>query len=132
MTDLAALKAELDAGHPDTGAYDPDHGIAAGELNAVNRTLNRPTMTGSEVFNSVVKSEFNALSDTDQRRVWDILHLNQLNPFGLEADLFLDLFSAGSATIIALQALRKDAVSRAVELGLGFVNFGDVETARAS
>ena len=35
--DLAALAAELTGGHPDTGAYDADDAIAAGELNAVNR-----------------------------------------------------------------------------------------------
>ena len=35
--DLAALAAELTAGHPDTGAYDADNALAAAEINAVNR-----------------------------------------------------------------------------------------------
>jgi len=35
---LAALKTELLAGHPDTGPYNADDTLAAGELNAVNRT----------------------------------------------------------------------------------------------
>ena len=35
--DYAALAAELTAGHPDTGAYNADNSLAAGELNAFNR-----------------------------------------------------------------------------------------------
>ena len=34
---LAELKAELTAGHPDTGAYNANHALAADELNAINR-----------------------------------------------------------------------------------------------
>jgi hypothetical protein len=37
MADLVALRAELDAGHPDTGAYNIDDAIAADELNLLNR-----------------------------------------------------------------------------------------------
>lgn len=35
--DLNALKTELTAGHPTTGAYNVDDTLAAGELNAINR-----------------------------------------------------------------------------------------------
>lgn len=35
-----ALKAELLAGHPDTGAYNVDNQLAADELNAINRPAN--------------------------------------------------------------------------------------------
>ena len=35
--DYQALKSELTAGHPDTGAYNASNSIAADELNAVNR-----------------------------------------------------------------------------------------------
>jgi len=121
MPDLDVLKAELIAGHPITGPYNADDNIAADELNAVNRTQNRVIMTGSEVFNAVVKAEFNALSAADQQLVWNILHLGELNPFGLESDIFIDIFGVGSATIAALQTLRKENVSRAVELGFGHV-----------
>lgn len=37
MTDLVALRAELDAGHPDTGAYNVDNALALSELHAINR-----------------------------------------------------------------------------------------------
>ena len=35
--DIAALAAELAAGHPDTGAYNADDALAAGEINVLNR-----------------------------------------------------------------------------------------------
>ena len=40
------------------------------------------------------------------------------------------VFGGGSATITALQALRVEAVSRAVELGLGTIYPGHVQNAR--
>lgn len=128
--DIATLKAELVAGHPDTGAYNVDDEIAAGQLNAVNRTTNRSSMTGSEILNEIVKADFNLLAADDQKRVWDIVHLGVVNPFGIEADMMVDIFGGSSATIIALQAARKNNVSRAVELGLGRIGPGNVTEAK--
>lgn len=129
MADIAKLKTELLAGHPDTGAYNADDALAAGELNAVNRTTNKTSMTGSEVMQAVVKADFVALSAGDQQQVWNILHLGTLDPFGIEADLLADIF-VGSDTVAALAAARVNNVSRAVELGIGLVGANHVELAR--
>lgn len=127
---IAALKVELLAGHPDTGAYDADAVLAMDELNLVNRTTNRTSMTGSEVANAVVPSEFAALDATEQVEFWNVVHLGDLNPFGIEATLLTNIFGGGSDTIIALNALRKNNVSRAVEIGLGIIKHGHVLEAR--
>ena len=127
---IAALKAELLTGHPDTGAYDANDVVAAGQLNAVNRTKNKVGMTGSEVLNALDKPEYLALSDADTDRVWQVCHLGTVNPFGVEADIFVDIFGDESASIASLQLARKNNVSRAVELGLGHVRAGNVEEAR--
>jgi len=129
--DLAALKAELTAGHPGTGAYDADDATAAGQLNAVNRTKNLASLTGSEVINAVDAAEFTALSAAEQQQVWDIVHLGTVNPFGIEATLFTSIFGGGSATITALAAARTEDVSRGVELGLGTAGEGHIAQARA-
>ena len=51
--DYVALKAELDAGHPTTGAYNVDDTLAAAELNAENR----PKEGGTErMLNYCVKN----------------------------------------------------------------------------
>lgn len=124
------LRAELISGHPDEGPYNADATIAASELNAINRTTNKASLTGSEILQAIDKAEFNVKTDAQQQLVWNILHLGDVNPFGLEADLMMDVFGA-STTITALQALRKTDVSRAVELGLGIIRPGNVEEARA-
>ena len=130
MSQLDTLKAELLTGHPDTGPYNVDNTIAASEINAVNRTLNRESMTASEVANAIEVSEFNTLSASDQARIWNVLHLGDINPFGVEATLFTGAFGGLSATITALKAARKTDVSRATELGLRRIGPGLVAEAR--
>ncbi len=127
-----ALKAELLSDHPTTGdPYNADAVIAASQLNAVNRTKNRTSMTGSEVLNAVDAAEWSTRTVEQKQVVWDIVHLGTVNPFGVEATLMTVAFSdAGGVTIAALAAARVDDVSRAVELGLGFIAPGHVENAR--
>lgn len=103
---------------------------AASDLNTVYRTSNKSSLTGSEVMNAIDKTEFNALSDADKQLVWDILHLGTVNPFGLEADLLTDIFEVGSTTITSLLTLRKNNISRGVELGVGVVRAGHIQEAR--
>ncbi len=130
--DLGALKTELDNDLLLRGynTLPMDDEAAAVDLNTVYRTRNREILSGSKVLNAIDKTEFLALLAPDQQRVWDILHLGEINPFGVEATLFTDIFGGGSATITALAAVRKEAVSRGVELGLGFVGGSDVTDAR--
>lgn len=127
---LDILKAELLAGHPDTGAYNADDAIAADEINVVNRTVNKTSMTGSEVANAIDIAEFDALSAGDEQLVWNVIHIGDINPFGVEATIFTAVFGGGSTTITTLAAVRKTDVSRAVELGIGPVKPGHVAEAR--
>lgn len=129
--DLASLQAELTGGHPGTGAYSADDATAADEINAVNRTRNRTNMSGSEVINAVDSGEFTALDATNKQMVWDIVHLGNVNPFGIEATLFTTIFGGGSATITSLMAARTENISRATELELGNVKAGHVQRARS-
>lgn len=96
-----------------------------------DRTTNKSSLTGSEVLNAIDKTEFNSKTADQKQQVWNIVHLGNINPFGIEASLLIDIFSGGSATITALQALRKNNVSRAQELNMGIVKTGYVERARA-
>ena len=104
---------------------------ATDDLNTVDRTTNKAILSGTEVLNAIPKTVLLALSATDRQRVWDVVHMGDVNPFGIEADIFIDIFGAGSITIIALQALRLNNVSRGVELNIGHVKEGYVGRARA-
>ena len=116
--DIEKLKTELAGVHPDTGAYDADDQLAADELNAVNRVLNKSSLTASEVFNAFVKADYEGLAAADQDRIWNILSMGILNPFGLEADVIADIFGNPSTTLTSLKAIRITNVSRAVEIGI--------------
>jgi len=128
--DYIALKNELLAGHPGTGAYNIDAQLAADQLNALNRTQNRDSMTGSEVLNEIDKTEFDAKTADQKQTVWDIVHLGTLNPFGVEAEMLIDVFGVGSTTIIALIVARKTSISRATELGFTLITLHNVVHAR--
>ncbi len=128
---LDTLKAEL-TDDPLSRGYSAMSDVeASASLNEINRERNRSSMTGSEILNAVNDNEWIALSEADKQTVWNIAHLGEVNPFGVEATLMLLVFDAAeSPTITALRAARKEAVSRAVELGLGFVAPGHIENAR--
>lgn len=105
---------------------------AADDFNTTYRSRNRISMTGSEVYNAIDEAERDTLSDIDKARMWEVLHLGTLNPFGKEKDFFITLFGAGSATIIALTLARVESITRATELKLNTVKARDVGYARSS
>ena len=129
--DYIALKAELDAGHPDTGAYNLDDATAAAELNAVNRTIPRASMNGDEIFSATDNAEFIGLTD-HKRQLWvSFTSKDIINAYDATNIDFLDyIFGAGSTTKTTLAGLRTEPASRAVEIGLGLVRVGDIEIAR--
>ena len=129
--DIAALKSELTVDPLTRGYSGMSDEAAATDLNTVYRTRDKVSMTGSEVLNAVDPTAWAALTDVQQQKVWDIVHLGTLNPFGVEATLLIAVFGAGSATITALAEARKENVSRAGELGLGHVFPAHVTRARA-
>ncbi|RLA03863.1 MAG: hypothetical protein DRQ47_04400, partial [Gammaproteobacteria bacterium] len=68
--DYTALKAELDAGHPVTGAYNADDQAAADELNLENIEVDKLT-TPQEAADATNGVEFNSIELTDaQRQMW--------------------------------------------------------------
>jgi hypothetical protein len=89
----------------------------ATDLNTVYRTTNKTSMTASDVLNAVDVTEYNALSAADQDKLWQLLAIGELNPFGIEATLVTNLFGGGSTTVTDLASLRVNNLSRAEELG---------------
>ena len=130
--DLAALKAELTAGHPVTGAYSGDHAGAAAELNAENRERQKDTLTGDELFTATDGPEFAALSDV-KKQLWVSWCNTHRDPGDASNVAFVNfVFGAASNTLAALAILRTESISRAVELDFGPVTAGHVQRARAS
>ncbi len=131
MDRIQQLRAELDAGHPDTGAYSADASTAVAEINEVNRTKPIPFLSGDAAFGATNGAEFIGLTDHKQDLWLSFCGRQQIDPFGAaNVAIIKHLFGAGSATVTALVALRTKAVSRAEELGLSRIRIGTVEEAR--
>ncbi len=130
--DIAALKAELLSGHPDTGAYDVDDTIAASQLNAVNRTRNVASVTGQDLFEATTETDRNALTAADTTLFLGIIGMGEIlvNGTNTKAAL-LSMFGPLTDTRANLAALQKEGISRAVEIELGVVKAGHVQQARA-
>ena len=131
--DYLALRDELLAGHPDTGAYNADSQLAADQLNTVNRTLARDIMSASEIFEAITVADWDARTDIQKEKIRLVLDLgDQINVgAGTKARLMLQNALTGATDSIAnLSALASPAVSRAQELGFGVVTRFEVETAR--
>ncbi len=105
------------------------------DLNTVYRTKNRALMSGSEVWEATDLTEYDALStlgDNNEQMRWiGFCGIESHDPFGNSAQFVINLFGAGSATVISLQDLRVDDVTRGGELGIGFVKPGNVGEARS-
>lgn len=91
-----ALKDELLAGHPDTGPYNVDDTLAAGELNAINRPVEA---SASEILQYVILERFRTNTGTDT---------NNSNLFGrikmmAEGALGVDVFGATPAVPLTVQ-----------------------------
>lgn len=102
----------------------------ADKVNTDTITENKSLMSSSDVLNAIDKTQWDGLSDIDQRKIWDVLHMGDVNPFGIEAQIFIDVFGAGSATILALQAARKITLTVAKSLGFDSVSDQMVFNAR--
>jgi hypothetical protein len=128
---LAVLSTELATDPLSRGYSGMSDAEVVTDLYTAYVDQNRSSMTGSEVLNAVDKTEFNAKTADQKRMVWDVVHMGVVNPFGIEEDLFTDIFGVGSNTIAALVVARKTQITRIADLGLGKIVASDVAKARA-
>ncbi len=122
MASFEMLKQELQTDPLGSGYAAMADQQVVDSLEVVDRP-SKAMWPATKVLNAIVKTEFIALSNVNKQLVWDILHIGDINPYGIEASLFLDAFGGSSATITALVALRNaERISRGQELGLGEVS----------
>jgi hypothetical protein len=133
MVDYVALKAELLAGHPVTGAYDVDDALAADQLNAVNRTTTVAKLTASELFEAIEDTDWDARTADQREKIKTILGLGDsinIAPGTKARTMMTSALSGATASLANLGALESPAASRAQELGFGVVSAAEVDSAR--
>ena len=152
MANLQALKAELDAGHPVTGAYSASSEAAAEEINALNRTRinaigsaellawsgqassgDRPRIIKIEEGKANADEQCAALCITAEQMIMrdnTSLDLNLPDRVAmLNALVAYGVLSAADKA--SIDALAEESISRADELSLGSVRAGTIEQARS-
>ncbi len=102
----------------------------ADSLNTADRPRNRTSMSRSEILQAVVPAAYNALTGDDLVAFWGLLSVENINPFGVEAEVMKQIFGTSSATVIALASARIETISRAQELEFGEVKAGHVQFER--
>ena len=152
MANLQALKAELDAGHPVTGAYSANSEAAAEEINVLNRTRinaigsaellawsgqssngDRPRIIKIEEGKANADEQCAALCITAEQMIMrdnTSLDLNLPDRVAmLNALVAYGVLSAADKA--SIDALAEESISRADELSLGSVRAGTIEQARS-
>lgn len=117
---MARILEDEIAGDPLSRGYSAmtdDELIVSGSTK--DRPHNRKTMTGREVRDQIVESEYNALSDAEKQQVLSLTASEDLNPFGPDAAVMKNIFGAASTTIGNLVTARVELISRMVEISWG-------------
>jgi len=124
---MARILEDEIAGDPTLQGYD---GMNDTELlvslNAKTRSRNRKSMTGREVNKAVNVAEYNALSDAKKQQFIELMKRDDLDLFGLDRDILIDIFGGGSTTVANLATARVETISRGVEIGFGVVKEKDL------
>lgn len=130
MSKLSSIRAELDSNVPLYGGMTDQQ--VADELNALDKTTVRSTVSGSEIFNATDDTEYAALTEA-QKSAWDALcAIDTINTSsGVAKAREAELFGPGTATRTSLLALKNQTQSRAQQIGVGTVDAGDIKHARA-
>jgi len=95
-------------------------------INTKDRTRNRTNMTGRQVKKQVNVTEYAALSDAKKQQLIELTTSEDLDLFGTDRDILLDIFGGASTTVSNLLTARVESISRGIEVGLGIVTEKDL------
>ena len=131
--DYVALKAELDASHPVSGAYSANDQLAADQLNALDISVERITPI-QEAADATDADEFNALPDLDRNMwvaalAWDQINLNA--GIGLATAQGIWSGVGNATTRLSLIATRTELVNRTSQLNFGRATLTNEHVAHA-
>ena len=136
---LAALKSELESDPQTLGYAAANAGVEADAiadhalLTTANRTIDRETMSGSEIFEAITASDWASRDVAQKDDIKFVLSLgdNIQIAAGTKARAILAAALSGATdSVNNLSTISQRTVTRAEELGLGRVTIGDIQNAR--
>ena len=95
-----------------------------------NRIRLRKNFSKGDVMRQVVKSDFDVLTPIQEELFWNVIHLDNLGPSGLELEILTTIFGTTSTTTENLNTAKNETVTRIEELVLGNVKVGHIHDAR--
>lgn len=95
-------------------------------INAADLPRNRTSMTGREVKAAVDVTEYKALSDAKKQMLLELVKRDDLDLFGIDKDILLDIFGSGSTTGTNLVTARVEMISRGAKIEWGEVTMRDL------
>lgn len=132
---LARLRIELKRDPLARGYAGMSNAQVAAGLNAANRTVQKRSLSGDEVFQATDSGEWAALSATKRLEWLTFCGRASIDPFGAaNVALVQELFAGLSGDTIAnLVSLRSETISRGAELGaVGTFTAADVARIRGA
>jgi len=131
MTNIDIIKEEITNDPLSRGYSGMNDEEVAIDMNTVYREEDVATVEGQDIFEAVVPSEYNALTDKQVNLLHAIIGMGSIRVNGSNTKTaLLAMFGAGTTTRGNLASLQKRDVSRGVELGAGIVKPGNVWEAR--
>ena len=101
------------------------------DLLSTYRTEIVPTITGNDLAEAIVPSEYNGLTDVQKALLQSFWAIDSIRTTGNVKTQLFSMFGGGTAPRAALIALATKPQSRAAELGLGRVKPGYIGKARS-
>jgi len=102
----------------------------AQSLNAVDREVNRTSISGSELLGLADSTEYSSLNDIQRDNWLALCGVDSIDPFGSAVQLISSIWTGNPLTIANLQAARTETLSLAQELRLPKVKEGHVQETR--
>ncbi len=125
------LKTEIETDSLSRGYSGMTDLEVATDLNIVYREVDVQSVSGQEIFETVIPSEYNALTDKQINLLHAIMGMGSILVNGANTrTALLTMFGPGTTTRSNLAALQKRDVSRAQELGFPYVYEGHIQEAR--
>lgn len=119
MSDYARIKAIMDANVPTFGALNDTD--AAAEFNIEDKDYDLPSMSGKQVKDLINVDEWDARDDAKKQIVLAQCARDDLDPHGIDAQIFQDAMAGATQTLSALADARSITTSTAFINGLGKV-----------
>lgn len=128
------LRVEIDEDELGRGYSGMTNSEIADDLNTEYRTKVIERLNPADVANCIDTTDYLGLDANEQAEIWDWLHVGGdlwVRSGDIARTRFVTIFGVGSTTISGLVPLLTEYISRAEELGLGFVRESDVVKAKA-